>query len=67
MNFIRENGQLCIVKCSSSYYKNSPLTNESLKIRHLGYFAQTEKFKHPVLVEGNDEYESVRVKSKPIE
>ena len=42
------------MKCSSSYYRNSPTSNQRIKIRHLGLFQKSEKFKHPVMVEDND-------------
>ena len=65
---IRENGQSCIVKCSSSFYRNPPLSNERVKVRHLGLFLKSEKFKHPVLIEDEDDEEiSESKKAKNLE
>jgi hypothetical protein len=44
-----------VVKSSSNYYLNPPKVGELISISHLGFFPKSQKFKHPVMIEFEEE------------
>ena len=43
-----------MVKCSRGFYLDPPSVGDIISVRHLGFFADSQKYKHPVLIESPD-------------
>jgi hypothetical protein len=47
----QENGATIFVKCTPGDYIRPPQVGAKITVRHQGFFAQSQKYKYPVLLD----------------